>query len=79
MFGIVYKGKAKGFDQTIVIKDLTIENSRSIEEWKREITLMRCEKDNTSIISYFYYFLFLLNLLSFTLLPFRSDCFFIEL
>lgn len=41
MYGIVYKAKVPSIaDQTIVVKDLTIENARSIEEWKREIIVM---------------------------------------
>jgi hypothetical protein len=40
-FGVVYKGNAKGFDQIVVIKDLTIQNQNTIEEWKKEISLMR--------------------------------------
>jgi hypothetical protein len=36
-------GWAKGYEQIVVIKDMTIQNQKSIEEWKKEITLMRYE------------------------------------
>lgn len=40
-FGTVYKGNAKGLTGKIVIKDLEIQNQKSVEDWKKEITVMR--------------------------------------
>eukprot|EP01121_Diplochlamys_sp_Union-15-3_P020758 TRINITY_DN8186_c0_g3_i1.p1 TRINITY_DN8186_c0_g3~~TRINITY_DN8186_c0_g3_i1.p1 ORF type:complete len:542 (-),score=79.06 TRINITY_DN8186_c0_g3_i1:92-1717(-) len=41
-FGIVYKGKIKGASELVVIKDMNVSShSKIIEEWKKEIELMR--------------------------------------
>jgi serine/threonine protein kinase len=39
-FGVVFKGKIKGYDKTVVIKDMEVHNSRNVEDWKREIQIM---------------------------------------
>eukprot|EP01127_Copromyxa_protea_P018246 TRINITY_DN5698_c0_g2_i1.p1 TRINITY_DN5698_c0_g2~~TRINITY_DN5698_c0_g2_i1.p1 ORF type:complete len:755 (-),score=74.70 TRINITY_DN5698_c0_g2_i1:66-2300(-) len=43
-FGVVFKGKAKGFSETIVIKDLEIQSQKSVDEWRKEISLMSTVK-----------------------------------
>lgn len=40
-FGVVFKGHAKGFSEVVVIKDLEIQSSKSVDEWRKEISLMR--------------------------------------
>lgn len=37
----MFKGKIKGYDKTVVIKDMEVHNSRNVEDWKREIQIMR--------------------------------------
>eukprot|EP01125_Pyxidicula_operculata_P019299 TRINITY_DN698_c1_g1_i2.p1 TRINITY_DN698_c1_g1~~TRINITY_DN698_c1_g1_i2.p1 ORF type:complete len:874 (-),score=213.49 TRINITY_DN698_c1_g1_i2:666-3287(-) len=39
-FGVVFKGTAKGLPGTVVIKDMEIQHHKSVEDWKKEITVM---------------------------------------
>mmetsp|Transcript_553 Transcript_553/g.663 ORF Transcript_553/g.663 Transcript_553/m.663 type:complete len:460 (-) Transcript_553:157-1536(-) len=41
-FGVVHKGKIKGIEETIVIKDMNVSSHRRIiDEWKKEVELMK--------------------------------------
>jgi len=40
-YGIVYKGRVNGIQDTVVIKDIHIRDETSIDEWAREIKTMR--------------------------------------
>eukprot|EP01128_Nolandella_sp_AFSM9_P007384 TRINITY_DN4027_c0_g1_i1.p1 TRINITY_DN4027_c0_g1~~TRINITY_DN4027_c0_g1_i1.p1 ORF type:complete len:777 (+),score=148.30 TRINITY_DN4027_c0_g1_i1:242-2332(+) len=39
-YGVVFKGWAKGIQDKVVIKDMEIQNQRSVDEWRKEIAVM---------------------------------------
>eukprot|EP01124_Arcella_intermedia_P023035 TRINITY_DN3569_c0_g1_i2.p1 TRINITY_DN3569_c0_g1~~TRINITY_DN3569_c0_g1_i2.p1 ORF type:complete len:673 (-),score=145.46 TRINITY_DN3569_c0_g1_i2:53-1999(-) len=39
-FGMVFKGHVEGTQDKVVIKDLEIQNDKSLDEWKKEVTVM---------------------------------------
>lgn len=39
-YGTVYTGYAPGFTQKVVIKDMAILNSKSVEDWRKEVQTM---------------------------------------
>eukprot|EP01126_Amoeba_proteus_P065331 TRINITY_DN926_c0_g2_i2.p1 TRINITY_DN926_c0_g2~~TRINITY_DN926_c0_g2_i2.p1 ORF type:complete len:611 (-),score=94.52 TRINITY_DN926_c0_g2_i2:554-2386(-) len=43
-FGVVFKGRACGIDEIVVIKDMEIQNLHSVDEWRKEIAIMAQNK-----------------------------------
>jgi len=43
-FGVVFRGKCKGVEGIVVVKDMEIQNQNSIEEWRKEIAIMAQNK-----------------------------------
>jgi len=39
-FGLVFKGNVPGTNEKVVIKDLEIQNQKSIDDWKKEVAVM---------------------------------------
>lgn len=39
-YGIVYTGRAPGFEKKVVIKDMQIMSQKSVDEWKKEVKVM---------------------------------------
>lgn len=39
-YGVVYTGHAPGFSQKVVIKDMTILNNKSVDDWRKEVQTM---------------------------------------
>ena len=42
-YGIVYTGQVPGISQKVIIKDMTILNQKSIEDWRKEVHTMAYE------------------------------------
>jgi len=54
-FGIVFKGKVSQFgDKVIVIKDISVQNSRSFDDWKKEIEVMNLNRSPYIVEVYGY-------------------------
>ena len=41
-YGTVYKGRVPGIEKTVVIKEMTIIGQNSVNEWRKELTVMAC-------------------------------------
>jgi len=39
-YGVIFKGTVKGIDKPVVIKEMEIRDVKSLEDWKKEISLM---------------------------------------
>jgi len=53
-YGVIYKSKVKNLKETVVIKDMNIEQEDSVSSWKNEIEIMAQNKSRyiTNIIGY---------------------------
>jgi len=53
-FGMVFKGHVPGTSETVVIKDLEIQNEKSVEDWKKEVAVM-CQNRSAYIAEIYGY------------------------
>eukprot|EP01130_Rhizamoeba_saxonica_P018656 TRINITY_DN9407_c0_g1_i2.p1 TRINITY_DN9407_c0_g1~~TRINITY_DN9407_c0_g1_i2.p1 ORF type:complete len:441 (-),score=67.46 TRINITY_DN9407_c0_g1_i2:50-1372(-) len=53
-YGVVFKGRVPGFQEVIVIKDMEIQNQRSIDDWTKEIQTMSQNRSNYVVEVYGY-------------------------